>query len=605
MSITSQIKDWISNQEEGFTFCSGELLHLGTRTSIDKTLSRLTSAGDIIRVARGIYSKSAGECGKVESKVIQATLSAISRYNNLPIQVNAETALANLQTLSASKKEGLRTSTKLEKNSEFIWAGGTRKFTLNGKRITIKKVSPRKVALCDRNAGLAVTSIWNLDKGKMATHQISTIINKLPTPDREELLAHTYALPSWASDTLQAPKKQTKENKQKVLLNQDHLDKKWTPSTVEGRWRGFGPYYAMFPVEFARKIIANYCPPGGSVLDPFCGRGTVPFVAMATGREAIGTDINPVAWVYAKVKTDPYPTPSILIERAKAIQRCIQTNDKNAENEFQEYAWTSDILGFLNAARRELDWRNSSVDRTLMGTLLVHLHAKLGDGLSNQLRQSKAMSPNYSVGWWKERSMTPPKIDIIQFLEKKLEWRYQKGILQCSSGIAHPEILLGDNRNTILKTKAEFQADLIFTSPPYYGITNYRYDNWIRLWLLGEGPALPEADSSARHGNQVEYQKLLEQTFSVCKTRAKEEAKIYVRTDARQFTLETTVNSLRKIWPDKDLYFAFDGFKKATQTALFGDKEKKPGEVDLLLIPKGDKPKMEMKPLHIGELPII
>lgn len=603
MSIAKKIKNWLYKKEEDFAFCSGELLHLGTRASIDKALSRLASSGNIQRVARGIYTKNTSKSGIVEGKIVQATLSAISRHNNLPIQVSARAARAKLETLSPSIKGKYIASSELEENREFMWSGGTRKFKLNGKSITIKKVSPRKVALCGKNAGLAVSSIWDLEKGKMSTRQINTIINQLSPPEQEALFTHKHTLPSWASDTLQAFEKQMDESKPRLPVDKDHLDKKWTPSTVEGRWRGFGPYYAMFPVDFARKVIANYCPPGGSVLDPFCGRGTVPFVAMATGREALGADINPVAWVYAKVKTAPFPNPSGLLERAKEIQRCINTSDKDAENEFQKYAWSSEVLGFLNAARRELDWRNSSLDRTLMGILLVHLHAKLGEGLSNQLRQSKAMSPKYSVSWWKKRNMTPPNIDIIQFLEKKLGWRYQKGILQCSLGTSHPEILLGDSRRTVLQAKSRLQADLILTSPPYYGITNYRYDNWMRLWLLGEGPALPQAESAARHGNQVEYQKLLEQTFNVCKARAKEKAKVYVRTDARQFTLETTVDSLRKVWPDKDLYYAFDGFKKATQTALFGDKEKKPGEVDLLLVPKGEQPMTNMSLLQETDYP--
>ena len=31
--------------------------------------------------------------------------------------------------------------------------------------------------------------------------------------------------------------------------------KKPTPSSTEGRWCSFGPYYAMFPVEFSLNVI--------------------------------------------------------------------------------------------------------------------------------------------------------------------------------------------------------------------------------------------------------------------------------------------------------------------------------------------------------------
>ena len=75
--------------------------------------------------------------------------------------------------------------------------------------------------------------------------------------------------------------------------------------TPAGRWAGLGPYYAMFPVDFAREVVDRFCPRGGKVLDPFCGRGTVPFIAQATNRKSIGIDSNPVAWVFSKAKTHP------------------------------------------------------------------------------------------------------------------------------------------------------------------------------------------------------------------------------------------------------------------------------------------------------------
>lgn len=368
-------------------------------------------------------------------------------------------------------------------------------------------------------------------------------------------------------------------------------------SAVEARWSGFGPYYAMFPVEFARNVVSTYCPPGGGVLDPFCGRGTVPFVALATGRSALGCDINPVAWVYAKVKTDPYPRPDALLRRAIEVYSEITSRDRRAENEFQSLAWSPDVLGFLNVARRSLNWRRSSIDRTLMGTLLVHLHAKIGNGFSNQMRQSKAMAPEYSVKWWREKNMLPPDIDIISLLEKKLEWRYKRGIVENTDGIRRPQILLGDVRKTLKKASEGFQADLLFTSPPYCDVTNYRYDNWIRLWLLGEGPALPSGNGGARHSNQDEYRDLLLKTFFVCATKTKPRAAIYVRTDARPFTLHTTIMAMQAAWPDKSLYYAFDGFKKATQTALFGDRESKPGEVDLLMLPSRAPHPENMQPV--------
>ncbi|HEX77152.1 MAG TPA: site-specific DNA-methyltransferase [Dehalococcoidia bacterium] len=50
-------------------------------------------------------------------------------------------------------------------------------------------------------------------------------------------------------------------------------------------------HFAVFPEEICRKPILATCPPGGTVLDPFCGSGTVLAMARRLGRKAIGIDI--------------------------------------------------------------------------------------------------------------------------------------------------------------------------------------------------------------------------------------------------------------------------------------------------------------------------
>ena len=98
--------------------------------------------------------------------------------------------------------------------------------------------------------------------------------------------------------------------------------------TAEGRWSRLGPYYAMFPVEFAREVIEGLSRRGDTVLDPFCGRGTAPYVAAVAGRGSLGCDINPVAWVYAAVKTDPYPSLADVERRIGEIAAAVRARDR-------------------------------------------------------------------------------------------------------------------------------------------------------------------------------------------------------------------------------------------------------------------------------------
>jgi site-specific DNA-methyltransferase (adenine-specific)/site-specific DNA-methyltransferase (cytosine-N4-specific) len=50
---------------------------------------------------------------------------------------------------------------------------------------------------------------------------------------------------------------------------------------------------APFPEALCEFFIRSFCPPGGTVMDPFCGSGTTLAVARRLGRNGIGIDIRP------------------------------------------------------------------------------------------------------------------------------------------------------------------------------------------------------------------------------------------------------------------------------------------------------------------------
>jgi hypothetical protein len=86
-----------------------------------------------------------------------------------------------------------------------------------------------------------------------------------------------------------------------------------------------------------------------------------------------------------------------------------------------------------------------------------------------------------------------------------------------------------------------------------------------------------------RFDSKSAYRELLQKVFRGCAEIMASSAIIYVRTDARQFTQETTKEILRNVSPNKSIDIVPQPFSKDTQTALFGDKSKKPGEVDIIM----------------------
>ncbi len=360
-------------------------------------------------------------------------------------------------------------------------------------------------------------------------------------------------------------------------------------ATAAGRWAGVGPYYAMFPTDFSDQVIEVHSKPGDSVLDPFAGRASSIFSAATKGRPATGIEINPVGWVYGQTKLHPASQMAVQarIEQLAKEATTLPPSLIDSLPPFFRHCFSESVLLFLMTARLSLDWRRRRVDRTVMGFILIYLHGKRGAALSNQMRQTKAMSPDYSVRWWKQRGLIPPQTDPAEFLSTRIRWRYAKGKpLVCAS-----KILLGDSSRLMdriensVATGVQQPFRLLFTSPPYCGITNYFYDQWLRLWMLGgpDRPARTDDIYKRKFESSVLYHDLLSTVFDKCSQVMAEDACVYVRTDARQPTLKTTLSVLRKSFPRWKLTTIARPFRGPTQTALFGDKASKPGEVDIIL----------------------
>lgn len=353
--------------------------------------------------------------------------------------------------------------------------------------------------------------------------------------------------------------------------------------TAASRWAGVGPYYAMFPVSFAIAAVREYTKRGDCVLDPFAGRATSVFAAASEGRYGLGIEINPVGWVYGKAKLQTAGRESVEDRIRRLGWKFPQYRDAaRSLPRFFHNCFCPEVQRFLLAARASLDWRRNKVDWTTMALLLVDLHGKRQSALSNQMRQTKAMSPQYAIDWWKERELKPPQHDPVAFMIKKIAWRYAKGHID--AGLGH--VYLGDSQTVLGRWRPPFaKAKLLLTSPPYYGVTNYFYDQWLRYWLLG-GPDRPRSTGNAckrKFENKTDYVNMLRRVFAKSKPLLRRKAIVCVRTDARQFTREATIEALETAFPQKKLRSELHTSPDFTQTELFDPDAESKGEIDLVM----------------------
>ncbi|MYD51049.1 MAG: site-specific DNA-methyltransferase, partial [Dehalococcoidia bacterium] len=106
-----------------------------------------------------------------------------------------------------------------------------------------------------------------------------------------------------------------------MLKDKPRLVSDWDYRTANTKeyTHGIHPYPAMMIPQVARRLIQEYGYPGGILFDPYCGTGTTLLEAFLVGRESVGTDLNPLARLIAKVKT----TPIDIIQLDLALERFV------------------------------------------------------------------------------------------------------------------------------------------------------------------------------------------------------------------------------------------------------------------------------------------
>jgi DNA modification methylase len=120
------------------------------------------------------------------------------------------------------------------------------------------------------------------------------------------------------------------------LLRQFNANRRTIPISFRDRLRFLNnadryshlihPYPAKLLVHIPYFFLSNsiLSKPGDTVLDPFCGSGTVLLETLLARRRAIGADINPLARLISKVKTSP-PDPGKLARSITRLRNAVKT----------------------------------------------------------------------------------------------------------------------------------------------------------------------------------------------------------------------------------------------------------------------------------------
>ena len=284
---------------------------------------------------------------------------------------------------------------------------------------------------------------------------------------------------------------------------------------------GLHPYPARMIPQIAKRLISRYSSPRNTVLDPFCGSGTVLVesrLAAGGGRNSFGVDINPLACLLAKVKSNPI-NPIILKNfwkdaETKLIKRTKEAYKKLGLKNTPEFSDVNISYWFKPSVIIELAAIKQFLDSSIKGKRIKnykHLHDFFSVCFSATVRGVSKTRPRefklYRLPPQKLKKYRPSALptfikrveDSIERMEKFYNKSYKNVFsisLEDDARELHGlEKRLDDNR-----------IDLIVTSPPYGDSpTTVAYGQFTRyplLWLGYDKKKVYELDKLGLGGQK-------------------------------------------------------------------------------------------------------
>ena len=268
----------------------------------------------------------------------------------------------------------------------------------------------------------------------------------------------------------------------------------------------------MFPEAFADTWIERLTRPGDTVCDPFSGRGTTVLSALIAGRRAVACDVNPVAYCLSRAKAAA-PKRDSAARRIAEIEAGFdarlwrgRATRLRKGDPFFKHAFVRDTLAVLMYLRDALDWQRRRTDALVASLALGSLHGEMDKSpsyFSNQMPRRISTKPGYSVRFWQERGLEPPERDVFAILRGRLDYRYETPPPRGEAFVVRADM----RRLPLMTDRFPGKVRCVITSPPYFDVTNFEEDQWLRLWLLG-GPSHPvtgRVSRDDRHEDKTKY----------------------------------------------------------------------------------------------------
>lgn len=196
MPTAQIIRKHIVRIRRGEPFTNTRFLKLGSRASVDKTLSRLVDEGVTQRIVRGVFVR------PKESRFVGKVTPDVSKI----IEVIAKDHGEIIQVHGAEAARRFKLVTQVPTTPVFDTSGPTRELKIGNLKVSLRHVSHRKLLLAGKRSGLALSALWYLGKNSVNSKVIRTIKAALSVKEFEILIKTD--MPGWMENAFKVHQKE-------------------------------------------------------------------------------------------------------------------------------------------------------------------------------------------------------------------------------------------------------------------------------------------------------------------------------------------------------------------------------------------------------------
>ena len=189
-SLESQVSSRIFGHGRGWVFTPRAFTALGDLGSVGMALTRLSRAGTIRQLARGLY----------DYPIDHPTMGRIPPSSDAIAKALSARDAIRLQPAGAYAANLLGLSEQVPTRIVFLTDGPSRRVKIGQREIVLKGTTPRNMATAGRKSGTIIQALRHLGRPNVNEATIAILRRQLTDKDRAQLIKDLPYAPAWIAE---------------------------------------------------------------------------------------------------------------------------------------------------------------------------------------------------------------------------------------------------------------------------------------------------------------------------------------------------------------------------------------------------------------------